>query len=194
MASVKDEAEKDLMPMAADLVASDAQDPEEDDDKKKPSKQIPDNRPRGNDGFFTIYKKGQGKWTRLGTIFVAAFLGCLTAYNINTYLQPYVPAVDANHSQATVNHISQLFLGISIASLGLFGLLVYWITNKPQNADFLIATDSEMKKVNWTTKGELVGSTRVVVLFLIFIAVFLFAVDIVFQEFFSAIHVLIRAQ
>ena len=43
--------------------------------------------------------------------------------------------------------------------------------NKPSNVDFLIATDSEMKKVNWTTKGELFGSTRVVVvLFLIFVS------------------------
>ena len=62
--------------------------------------------------------------------------------------------------------------------------------NKPTNADFLIATDSEMKKVNWTTKGELFGSTRVVILFLFFIAIFLFLADQVLQLFFYMINVL----
>jgi preprotein translocase SecE subunit len=121
-------------------------------------------------------------------------LGLLTAYNLYShYLQPYVPAVDPSDpgSIAHARHISMLFLGISVAFLIGFAFFVYWVTNKPQNADFLIATDSEMKKVNWTTKGELVGSTRVVVIFLIFIAVFLFIVDYAFASFFHLIKVLI---
>ena len=43
--------------------------------------------------------------------------------------------------------------------------------NKPANVDFLIATDSEMKKVNWTSRKELIGSTKVVILFMFLIAV-----------------------
>ena len=49
--------------------------------------------------------------------------------------------------------------------------------NKPANVDFLIATDSEMKKVNWTSRKELIGSTQVVIMFMFLIALFLFAVD-----------------
>jgi preprotein translocase SecE subunit len=51
------------------------------------------------------------------------------------------------------------------------------LMNKPQNADFLIATDREMKKVNWTSRKELTGSTRIVIIFMFSIAFFLFTVD-----------------
>ncbi len=53
--------------------------------------------------------------------------------------------------------------------------------NKPTNVDFLIATDSEMKKVNWTSRKELIGSTKIVILFMFFIALFLFLYDLFFQ-------------
>ncbi len=135
--------------------------------------------------FFTIYKKGQGKWTRLGTVFVAGLLGILTAFNLYHYVLPYLPASMSGSRRAL-----QVLLAVCVGFLVLFGILVFWISNKPGNVDFLIATDSEMKKVNWTTKGELLGSTRVVVLFLFFIAVFLSLVDLVFYELFHFIKVL----
>jgi preprotein translocase SecE subunit len=135
-------------------------------------------------GFFTIYKKGQGKWTRLGTVLGAALVGLLTAFNMYVYLQPYVH-VGVNNSKSR-----EVLFAISAGFLALDGLLVYWLMNKPANADFLSATDSEMKKVNWTTGGELFGSTRVVVIFLFFIAVYLFLMDQIFQVFFWAINVL----
>jgi preprotein translocase subunit SecE len=62
--------------------------------------------------------------------------------------------------------------------------------NRPTNADFLIATDSEMKKVNWTSRKDLIGSTRVVIAFMFLIAFFLFAVDVIFGYFFYLIDVL----
>ena len=52
--------------------------------------------------------------------------------------------------------------------------------NKPKNVDFLVATDSEMKKVNWTSRKELIGSTEIVIIFMFLIAFFLFAVDWIF--------------
>ena len=134
-------------------------------------------------GFFTIYKKGQGKWTRLGTAFAALALGCLTAYNLFQYAQPYLPV---DHPQQARKFV---LLGC-VLFLVAFGVIFFWVSNKAQNVDFLIATDSEMKKVNWTTQGELYGSTRVVVLFLFFIAVFLSVVDLIFQQFFHLIRVL----
>ena len=142
---------------------------------------------RPEPGFFTIYKKGQGKWTRLGTVFAAAALGLLTGYSIYQYALPYLPATDSAHPNALPREL--LFVGV-VLFLAAFGLVTYWLTNRAGNVDFLIATDSEMKKVNWTTKGELFGSTRVVVLFLVVIALFLFAVDLAFQWFFHAIRVL----
>jgi preprotein translocase subunit SecE len=56
--------------------------------------------------------------------------------------------------------------------------------------DFLIATDSEMKKVNWTTRAELMGSTKVVIFFVLLISAFLFMLDVIFGYFFQLIKVL----
>jgi len=56
--------------------------------------------------------------------------------------------------------------------------------------EFLVATDSEMKKVNWTTRKELIGSTKVVIIFMFIIAMFLFTCDLIFGAFFHLVGVL----
>jgi len=68
--------------------------------------------------------------------------------------------------------------------------LTHLLINKPKNADFLIATDSEMRKVNWTSRAELIGSTKVVIGFMFFIAFLLFAMDITFAYLFHLMKVL----
>jgi preprotein translocase SecE subunit len=177
--------------MATNLVASAADEP---DDEKPDNQQggvktpVPYKGPSSNvekPAFFTIYKKGQGKWTRLGTVFVAALLGVLTAYNMYHYVLPYLPTSGNGDRK-----VAQILLAVCVGFLVLFGILTFWITNKPKNVDFLIATDSEMKKVNWTTAGALMGSTRVVILFLFFIAVFLSLADLFFYYLFHFIGVL----
>ncbi len=168
-------------PMSSNLVASEAPEPEDDRPSTSPGKAK-----AVSGGFFTIYKKGQGKWTRLGTVFCAAFLGLLTSYAIYGFLLPYVHI--GNPTRVTASH--NVILGICSGFLLCYSILVYWLMNRPTNADFLIATDSEMKKVNWTTQGELFGSTKVVIFFLFFIAIFLFLADQFFQLFFYMINVL----
>src|SRR5207253_8014798 len=73
-----------------------------------------------------------------------------------------------------------VLVGIILAVVAGLGLLCYWIINKPRSADFLIATDSEMKKVNWTSRRELIGSTKVGIFFLLIITAFLFVIDVIF--------------
>ena len=79
---------------------------------------------------------------------------------------------------------------VAIVFLAAYSLLGFWYTNKASTVDFLVATDSEMKKVNWTTRKELIGSTKVVILFMFLIAISLFVCDLIFGEFFQSIHVL----
>ena len=174
--------------MATNVAASAVDEPDDEKEGGESKSPVPYTGPSSKNqkpAFFTIYKKGQGKWTRLGTVFVAGLLGILTAYNLYHYILPYLPA-----SVSSDRKTLQILLAVCVGFLALFALLTFWITNKPGNVDFLIATDSEMKKVNWTTKGELMGSTRVVVLFLFFIAIFLSVVDLVFYELFHFIKVL----
>lgn len=129
-------------------------------------------------GFFTIHKPGQGYWTRMGTALGAGLLGFLTAYNVYEHVQPLFDV-----SKGTAGIIAGLFLAA-------FATGIWRLTNKPTNVDFLIATDTEMKKVNWTSRKELIGSTKVVIVFMFLIALFLFLIDIVFSYFFYVITVL----
>jgi len=170
MASVTDDRKNDEKPMATNELAGGGA-----DEPREAARSV--GKPAGDQGFFSIYKKGQGYWTRMGTAFGAVLVGALTAH----FLYQQLPAWGVP---------SNVTVGISAGFLIAYGLLVFWLMNKPTNADFLIATDSEMKKVNWTSRKELIGSTKVVIIFMLLIATFLFVVDQVFALLFWAIDVL----
>ncbi|MCD6365227.1 MAG: preprotein translocase subunit SecE [Planctomycetes bacterium] len=67
---------------------------------------------------------------------------------------------------------------------------MFWLVNRPKTADFLIATESEMKKVSWSSKEEIIGSTKVVIVFTFIMAVILYAVDVLFAFIFSEMGVM----
>jgi preprotein translocase SecE subunit len=174
------------MAMASNVVAAGGADEPRDE---RPSQRPPESRPAAprGPGFFTIYKKNQGYWTRMGTAIAAALLGVLTAYHLYAWLPALIHLGSTPEAAARARHIA---LFVAVAFFVLFAALVWRVTNKPSNVDFLIATDSEMKKVNWTSRKELIGSTKVVIVFMFLIAIFLFAVDILFGYLFHVIGVL----
>jgi preprotein translocase subunit SecE len=173
---------KDEKPMAADAVIAPGAD---DDDSRESRRPTPERSAPPRSGFFTIYKKGQGYWTRMGTAASALLLALLTASFLYQHVPDWMMAFGM-----TANNARTAAFGVIIAFLAGFALLVWWLMNKPTNADFLIATDSEMKKVNWTSRRELIGSTKVVIIFMFLIALFLFVIDILFSYFFFLIGVL----
>ena len=59
--------------------------------------------------------------------------------------------------------------------------LAWRVVNLPVFADFLIATEAELNKVSWTTRKRLVQDTIVVLVTVVLMAVFLFAMDLVWQ-------------
>jgi preprotein translocase SecE subunit len=189
VASTKSEQE----PMATDLVATGAEEP----DNNKPDR--PSSTPAGAEsagGFFTIYKRGQGYWTRVGTAMAVFGILLLTAHFLYENLTVWLPAKtivtmaeDGKELKSTEPR-SGLAMGIAAGFLLVTGLIAYRVMNKPSNVDFLIATDSEMKKVNWTKWPDLVGSTKVVIIFLFAIALLLFVIDQVFGLLFYLINVL----
>jgi preprotein translocase SecE subunit len=178
MASTKTKSE-------SDDAMSDAED-EETGGYESSRPQLP-----ASDGFFHIYKKGQGYWTRMGTVAGAGLIGLFTGNEI--YKQASVlltgksvgPFMERIHLQDPRGP----YLIVLIFAL-LYSLLVYYLMNKPAHADFLIATDSEMKKVNWTTQKELTGSTKIVIWFVFLMAVVLFSYDLFFQTLFYLLGVL----
>jgi preprotein translocase subunit SecE len=132
-------------------------------------------------GFFTVYKPGQGYWTRVGTGIGAGIVGLFFAQFLYSNMIAWSTYFSTHRG---------VLLGVIAGVLTLYGLLIWWLMNKPNHADFLIATDSEMKKVNWTTRKELIGSTRVVILFMFLIAAILFIYDVLFGFVFYFLRVL----
>ena len=57
---------------------------------------------------------------------------------------------------------------------------VAWFLNKAAVVDFFIATESEMKKVSWSSRAELFGSTTVVIMTVFLLALIIYLVDMVF--------------
>jgi len=131
--------------------------------------------------FFQIYKKGQGYYTRMGTAIGAGILAVGLADFIHDQLnfdQDWAPGIWLKN-------------GIPALMLSALALGIYWITGvNRRSCDFLIHTDGEMKKVNWTSRKEIIAATKVVILVTFLTAMALFLVDYGFMTFFKWIGVL----
>jgi preprotein translocase SecE subunit len=115
-----------------------------------------------------IYKPGQGKYTRLTSgisVAVVVAIGCwqlyqrLAATDLNAWIVFMVPLI--------------VLVAVAVAT--------YWVLNKPSVSDFLIASEGELKKVNWSSRKEVAVSTFVVILVVVVMAALLGATDMVFQ-------------
>ena len=133
-------------------------------------------------GFFEVYKRGQGYWTRVGT----AVGGGLIILAGAAY-------VDDRLSIFRTDDVWTLYLqhGVPVLMIVGLGLLLYWLVGANRKCcDFMIATEGEMKKVSWSTKRELIVSTKVVIVATLSMGFMLFVVDLIFMLFFSSIGVL----
>lgn len=130
---------------------------------------------------FELYKTGQGYWTRVVTaigagVLVAAGVYWLVNDVIGTWQIPGRLYVQA---------------GVAVAVIAVFGWIVYrYVGTNPRSCDFLIATEGEMKKVNWPSRREVVGATWIVICCVFLLAVLLFLADLLFASFFRYINVL----
>ncbi len=131
---------------------------------------------------FGIYKQGQGYWTRLMTAIAG---GTLVAMGV-AWMWQQIPNLGLGAKTIYVQGVA------TVTVLGSCGSLLYYLVCvKPKVVDFLIATEGEMKKVNWSTRREIMASTWVVIGLTFFIAVAIFILDyLIFTPFFRWINVL----
>ena len=123
-------------------------------------------------GFFSIYKKGQGKWVRWGTV---AAMGAATAIGVMWLIsEPYM-----------VNQNDMIKAAAALTWVLVLAALTFWMVNSPKMAEFMIMTESEMRKVTWPARKEVIISTRIVILITLILGVLLFLVDVGFVKFFS---------
>jgi len=59
--------------------------------------------------------------------------------------------------------------------------VLYWLVNKASVADFMIAAEGELKKVNWSSRKEVAVSTLVVIIVVFMMAILLGATDMIFS-------------
>ena len=121
---------------------------------------------------FAVYKRDQGKYTRLGSAFgllILIGLGCFQLYKIlegtdvGLWVTTMVPA--------------GLFVVLGGAS--------FWLVNRPTIVDFMISAEGEVKKVSWSSRKEIAVSTFVVIVVVVVMSVLLGVTDVIFQMFFT---------
>lgn len=131
--------------------------------------------------WFSVYKPTQGYWTRLGTAVGSGAFVLWGAHWLFEKLEVYRMTETGLFIQ----------LGVPGAWIVAFGLMLYWLIGRnSKTVDFFIAVEGEMKKVNWSTKQEVIGATKVVMLFVLLVSMMLFVVDAIFMIFFRTIGVL----
>ena len=121
-----------------------------------------------------IYRKTQGRWTRLGTIAGAGTLIVIGAWYMWRELPPGIGLYRA-------------IIPLIVMLACLYALLR--VVNSKRPADFMISTEGEMKKVSWSSKKEIIGSTKVVIVTLMLMGLILFFVDWFFMTFMKFIKV-----
>ena len=134
----------------------------------------------------SIYKPGQGYWTRMLSAVGMGILVLAGAYWL-WLLFSADPWGLANSVNFPVIYQQAIVAVLVIAGFALFG---FWLFNHPRVVDFMIATEAEMKKVNWPGQREIVLSTWIVICGTLMMAVFLFLIDMLFHYLFFQIGIL----
>ena len=138
------------------------------------------------------YRKDQGRLARMTTFWSLAVLlayGCirmrseLTGQFPDSLGAPFSPGLEVP------------LVGLPISAALVAAVVVFvvgmWFLNrtleKPKNADLLIETESELRKVTWPTIDETVDGSIVVIVVVIFLMAFMAGADFVLGEVFTRI-------
>src|SRR4029453_7412768 len=98
----------------------------------------------------TIYKPGQGYYTRL-----------MSAIGLSLLILMGVVWLWKLLATVRIGKLEPVYVqaGVAMLVMGVFGWLGYMLIGcKPPVVDFMIATESEMKKVKWSSRRGIIGS------------------------------------
>jgi preprotein translocase SecE subunit len=131
---------------------------------------------------FALYKPGQGTWVRW-----------LSALGLAVLSLGFIAFLSDQLTRFAFNPETMLIVQSSLWTILL--VVMAWaifqtVGRSPSVVDFMVATEGEMKKVNWSTRKEVFGATRVVIVTVFTMGIILFLVDLFFMFFFSGIGVL----
>jgi len=115
-----------------------------------------------------IYKQQQGRTLRSATGVALGLVDMVLCYVTYEKLAAYLP--DGAYKD-------YLVYGIPAVLFTVLGIVAFYYMNTPRLADFLIATENEMKKVSWSSRAELIGSTIVVIGTVLVLALVIWGAD-----------------
>jgi preprotein translocase SecE subunit len=138
------------------------------------------------------YRKDQGRLARMTTFWSLAVLlayGCIRMRSELTGQFPdslgaaisdglVLPLVNLPLSPALIASVLSLVAGLFLLNRAL---------ERPKNADLLIETESELRKVTWPTVDETVDGSVVVIVVVLFLMGFMAAADFVLGNLFARI-------
>jgi preprotein translocase SecE subunit len=128
---------------------------------------------------FRPYKPGQGVHVRWGSAAGGGVIAVAGAAFVREWMR--VPFGDSLVLQTL----------IPVALLAVVFYLLFWFIGRHHGVvDFMIATEGEMKKVNWSSRKEIWGATKVVIVTTLLLGLLLGVVDFVFMLLFISIGVL----
>jgi len=122
---------------------------------------------------FGVYKRSQGRIIRQLTFFALLAIVAIGCWKLSAY----------------INRDPAVTLGVPAVLLAIGVWLSFRAVNMPRFADFLIAVEAEMNKVSWPSKGELVRSSIVVIVVIMFLVAVLFIYDIIWRKLFEFIGI-----
>ena len=135
----------------------------------------------GPSSWFRVVKPGQGIHVRWGTAIGAGAMAVALANFAWNQIQRFMFAENNFYIRA----------GIPVVVLVAAAWLIFWLVGRhPTVVEFMIKTEGEMKKVNWSTRKEVWGATKVVIVTVLALAIMLFLVDMLFIFFFAGVGVL----
>jgi preprotein translocase SecE subunit len=134
------------------------------------------------------YKQDQGRMARMAAFWSLAILVLWGARSLNIQLGVWSQSTlgtalgaDADGKGGATLPILEIavtpafLISTTVAILGVY-LLYRWL-DKPKNADLLIDTESELRKVTWPTVKDVLNSSVVVIICVLFLMAFLAGSD-----------------
>ncbi len=123
---------------------------------------------------FGLYKPTQGKFVRQLTFVALAVVCAFAAFSLSN---------NVFESEA-----QPVRVGVPLGIWALLCWISFRVVNYPQFAEFLISVESELDKVVWPGRKQVMQSTVVVIFTMLFIGAFLFAVDFIWRWLFTLIN------
>lgn len=123
---------------------------------------------------FGIYKPNQGRMVRQFTFFALAIIaafGCITLANGPLGTNPQIA----------------LRVGVPLAVWCIASWIAFRLVNVPRFADFLVSVESELERVTWPSRREVIQATVVVLCTMFFLGLFLFLIDLLWTWLFGMI-------